>query len=123
MTEGTERFGDGQPRSMVLPTQLLQYGVQYGTALLSVALALGTNLLFHAYLEPTPTSLFFVAVMVSAWYGGLGPGLLATLLSTLAINYFYVEPTYSFSINNWSYVVRSGVFVMAIPMTCSWLNN
>lgn len=110
--ENSGRLRDGQPRSTVLLTHLLQYGV----ALLLVALALGANLLFYSYLEPTPTPLFFAAVMVSAWYGGLGPGLLATLLSTLAINYFYIEPTHSFDVSNLAYVVRSGVFVMAATL-------
>jgi hypothetical protein len=31
---------------------------------------------------------FIVAVFVSAWYGGLKPGLVATILSTLAATYF-----------------------------------
>jgi K+-sensing histidine kinase KdpD len=36
--------------------------------------------------------LFYAAVTVSAWYGGMKPGLLATILSTLVINYFFVAP-------------------------------
>jgi PAS domain S-box-containing protein len=90
-------------------TQLLYYGV----ALLSVALALGTNLLLSPYLYPTPTPLFFAAVMVSAWYGGLKPGLLATALSTLAIHYFFVEPLYSLNIPNLGNLAQLSVFVMA----------
>jgi PAS domain S-box-containing protein len=110
MTEGnSEFFRGGQVRSTAVLTQLLHYGV----AVLSVALALGTNLLFYRSLEPTPTPLFFAAVMVSAWYGGLGPGLVATMLSTLAINYFYVEPIHSLDINNLGYLARLSVFVMA----------
>ncbi|HEY9666459.1 MAG TPA: PAS domain S-box protein [Coleofasciculaceae cyanobacterium] len=92
-----------------MPTQLLHYGV----ALLSVVLAVGINLLLSPYLDPTPTPPFFAAVMVSAWYGGLGPGLLATALSTLAVNYFFVEPLYSLNIPNLGTLVRVGVFVMA----------
>ncbi|MBE9157277.1 PAS domain S-box protein [Nodosilinea sp. LEGE 06152] len=102
-------FGGGQTRSTTLSLQLLQYGV----AVLSVALALGINLLFRTYLEPTPTPLFFAAVMVSAWYGGLGPGLLATVLSTIVVNYFYISPLYSLNINNVGYLMRLSVFVMA----------
>ena len=40
------------------------------------------------------------AVFVCAWFGGFGPGLLATFLSVLAETYFVVEPRYSFSVNN-----------------------
>jgi PAS domain S-box-containing protein len=50
--------------------------------------------------------------MVSAWYGGLGSGLLATILSTLTINYFFIEPIYSLSIPNLGTLLQLGVFVM-----------
>jgi two-component system, LuxR family, sensor kinase FixL len=35
--------------------------------------------------------LFYLAIMLSAWFGGLGPGLVASLLATLAINYFFLN--------------------------------
>lgn len=88
--------------------QLLQYTI----ALLSVALALGATLLLKAYLTPTPAALFFAAVMVSAWYGGLGPGLLTTVLSTLAVNYFFFEPVYSLNIININFLVPLLVFML-----------
>ncbi|MBD3882861.1 PAS domain S-box protein [Phormidium tenue FACHB-886] len=110
MTEGNAGLlRESQAQSTVLRRQLLQYGV----VLLSVALALGANLLLRSYLEATPTSLFFAAVMVSAWCGGVGPGLLATVLSTLAINYFWIEPFYAFGAPDLGTLVRLGVFVMA----------
>jgi PAS domain S-box-containing protein len=110
MSEANSEFLKGRrERWTILPTQLLHYGV----ALLCVALAVGTNLLFNPYIAPTLTPPFFAAVMVSAWYGGLGPGLLATVLSTLAINYFWVEPLYSLNIPSVGSLARLGVFVMA----------
>jgi PAS domain S-box-containing protein len=48
---------------------------------------------FH--LQTAPVSLFLCAIMFSAWLGGVGPGLLAILLSTLAFNYYFLEPQYS----------------------------
>ncbi|MBC6432847.1 PAS domain S-box protein [Nostoc sp. HG1] len=94
--------------------QLLHYGI----ALLSVALALGVTLLLKAYLTLTPAALFYVAVMVSAWYGGLVPGLLATVLSTLAINYFFFKPLYSHNITNLS-LVPLVVFILAAGLISS----
>ena len=38
--------------------------------------------------------------MIAAYFGGLWPGLLATLLSAAAVNYFIIEPRYSFVIAN-----------------------
>lgn len=109
MTEVKPGFvGSRRTKAGLLP-QLFQYGV----ALLSVALALVTTLQLSDYLGATPTPLFFAAVMVSAWYGGLGPGIIATALSTLAIHYFLIEPIYHLSIPTVGTFVRLSVFVMA----------
>src|ERR1700731_457742 len=68
-------------------------------ALTSVAAALGLTLLLQ-HLFPYPfLFLFFAAVMTSAWFGGTAPGLFAVLLSTLAVDYFFVPPFRSFAIN------------------------
>ena len=61
----------------VIRTHLLPYGI----ALLSVAAVLLLTFLIEPLRTKTNYMLFFGAVMVSAWYGGLWPGLLAVLLS------------------------------------------
>jgi PAS domain S-box-containing protein len=38
----------------------------------------------------TPFLLFLAAVLVAAWYGGLGPGVLASILATCAVAYYFV---------------------------------
>jgi signal transduction histidine kinase len=63
----------------------------YGFAVLSVAVAWGLTLAAPA-LHQLPTSLFFAAVMVTAFHGHLGPGLLATALSSLVLEYFFMSP-------------------------------
>jgi PAS domain S-box-containing protein len=45
-----------------------------------------------------PLSLFIIPVVISAWFGGLGPGLLATALSGLASEYFLTERHFTISI-------------------------
>ncbi len=70
-----------------------------GMALLFVAAALAPTLLLQ-HLFPYPfLFLFFAAVMASAWFGGTIPGLFAVLLSTVLVDYFFVPPFYSFSVN------------------------
>jgi PAS domain S-box-containing protein len=39
----------------------------------------------------------YPAIMISAWYGGIGPGLLCTLLCGIATLYLFVTPRFSFS--------------------------
>src|SRR5438094_585768 len=61
---------------------------QYGLAVVSVAVAL----VITGVLEPTTTlrtPLFYIAIIISSWFGGLGPGLLSIVLSTLAIGYYF----------------------------------
>jgi PAS domain S-box-containing protein len=83
----------------------------YGVTLLSVALALGVTLLLRPWLQPTIMPIFMLAVMVSAWYGGWKTGLVATVLSTLAINYFFIEPLYSLHILNVETIVQLSTFL------------
>ncbi|MEH2420676.1 MAG: PAS domain S-box protein [Nostoc sp.] len=111
-------FTGGSDQNTLLWEQLLDYGI----ALLSVALALGGTLLLNPYLTATPAALFFAAVMVSAWYGGLGPGLFATVLSTLVINYFFFKPLEPQNITNLNGLVPLVVFILTAGLI-SWLNE
>ncbi|MBI2875273.1 MAG: DUF4118 domain-containing protein [Candidatus Tectomicrobia bacterium] len=75
--------------------------VRYGVAVLAVVLVLEIRLVGWSVLgDESPFLLFVPAVVVSAWYGGLGPGLLATCLSTLVIDYFLLEPYNALAILN-----------------------
>jgi C4-dicarboxylate-specific signal transduction histidine kinase len=67
----------------------------YAIAVLSVAAALIISRWPALHLEAAPVSLFLCAVMFSAWFGGVGPGLLATALSGLAFYYYFLPPMFS----------------------------
>src|SRR5919202_603499 len=56
--------------------------------------------------------LFLAAVALSTWWGGLGPGLLATLAGTAAIDYFFEQPRYSFEVASTSTLLDLAVFVL-----------
>src|SRR5260370_24535167 len=71
-------------RSHVIP--------KYAIAVLSVTAALILSQWPALHLGAAPVSLFFCAVMLSAWFGGFGPGLLATALATLAFYYYFLPP-------------------------------
>ncbi|MBC8029764.1 MAG: sensor histidine kinase [Pyrinomonadaceae bacterium] len=59
---------------------------RYGLPVVSVAAALAATYVLQPYVFRTP--LFFLAILISAWLGGTGPGLLTVLLSTLCIGFF-----------------------------------
>ncbi len=90
----------------------------YGVALLSAALALllGVAVTRVGY---GAVPVFLAAVMVSAWYGGLGPGLLVTLLASVALEFLPV-PDFAVDIGA-ARVLRLGVFVL-VALLISSLN-
>jgi PAS domain S-box-containing protein len=67
----------------------------YVIAVVSVAAALTVSQLPAVHLQDAPVSLFLCAVILSAWFGGIGPGLLATAISALAFNYYFLPPIHS----------------------------
>jgi len=92
-----------------------------GIALSCVAAALVLTLLLQ-HLFPYPfLFLFFAAVMTSAWFGGTTTGLFAVLLSTLAVDYFFVPPFHSFVINT----TDTAYFISFIICTAvaSWVSS
>jgi len=76
LQKGEERLG--------IPSVFLRYGV----AVVSVSAALLIALWMESVLQSAPhVSLFLCAVMLSAWFGGIRPGLLAIALSVFAFAY------------------------------------
>lgn len=92
--------------------------LRYAIAVASVTLALSLASLLSRRADPSHFTLFFAAVMMSAWYGGLGAGLLATILSALSLDYFFISRNYSLVLN-WSAFLRLGVFVLVASLTSS----
>src|SRR3989440_5336554 len=70
---------------------------RYGLAALLTALAITASIVLAPHWNPRHLLLpFSPAVMLSAWLGGFGPGLLATLVSALAMDFFWLPPTFAF---------------------------
>jgi PAS domain S-box-containing protein len=70
---------------------------RYGLAFLCIGAAvLITELLGRLF---DSIALFFVAVAVSAWFGGKGPGLFAVLLAILAVDFYFIPPLYNFDVD------------------------
>lgn len=65
----------------------------YGAAILSVAAATLVSHLPPLHLESAPVSLLLCAIMFSAWFGGITPGLLAVVLSTFVFYYSFLPPS------------------------------
>ena len=80
------------PPSVAEPAAL-----RYGVAAAAVGLAVLASLWLVPFTYSTPFLLFYPAVLLAAWFGGLGPGLVATIAAALAANYFFLPPHNAFS--------------------------
>jgi signal transduction histidine kinase len=74
---------------------------RYALAVLSAILALLLRRLAAPFLgENNPYHTVWAAVVFSAWYCGLGPSLVTTLLSALGVWYWFLPPANSFSLGD-----------------------
>ncbi len=102
MTTNPSRPGASSARTDSIPLSVAPAPVPDGApqgavqralvAVVSVAAALALFFAFQGALMERPFALFFAAVFVAGWYGGLWPGLLATGLGFLALHLFILEP-------------------------------
>ncbi|MGD0271096.1 MAG: DUF4118 domain-containing protein, partial [Candidatus Sulfotelmatobacter sp.] len=74
-------------RKISLP-MLRQVVWRYGLAVGSVGIALAVALLLGRGFD-VRGALFLTAVVITAWFGGMIPGLTALLLSVLSLGYFF----------------------------------
>ncbi|MBG1243628.1 PAS domain S-box protein [Nostoc sp. NZL] len=88
--------------------RLLNYGVAIG----STAIALLLSLWLEPLISRTIGAFFYIAIIVSTWYGGFRPGIVTVVLSTLAIDYFLIPPRYQPGINQPEDVLRLGLFLL-----------
>ena len=90
----------------------VQSALGYLVALSSTAAALLLSLGLEARFGSSSFALLFAAVMLSAWYGGLGPGLLSTVIGGLAADYYLEFPFYSLRLASPQTALRLGLFVL-----------
>ncbi len=90
--------------------------LRYAISITAVGIALGLALLIPWRADPSHFTLFFAAVMLSAWYGGLGTGLVATVLSALALDYYFIAPLHSIELDLHAFL-RLAVFLIVAILT------
>jgi PAS domain S-box-containing protein len=93
------------------------YLLRYGVAVCSVAAGLVVRLVLGEVLgSSVPYITLYPAVMFAALYGGIGPGMLATLLSLGAVLYFLLPRFHPLSIE--ADAVRAVLFVVFCALFC-----
>jgi diguanylate cyclase (GGDEF)-like protein len=91
----------------------------YGLAMALSAVALSLMMLLRPLMEHSVFFLFIAAVSVSAMYGGLGPGLVATVISALACASFFL-PFEGVPLSGPEEALRWTVF-LSTGVVLSWL--
>ena len=93
---------------------------RYLLSILTVGAAVLVTAPFHAVAD-IDMPLLVLAVLVSAWYGGAGPGMAAAALAVLAADYFFIEPLHSIELNV-AFLERSIAFGLIFAVVI-WFAN
>ena len=117
---GTSRPAGGVGAAQRRPAELVVWtrpaAVRYGVAALLTLAAGFLAWIFQPWLAPTMTPPFFVAVALAAWFGGVGPGLVATALSMVVLEEVIMAPTVGVLQADWSDVPRLLAFLVAAAL-------
>jgi two-component sensor histidine kinase len=68
-------------------------------------------------LHEAPTDLYFAAIVITAWLCGKGPAILATIFSTLAVDFFIIPPIFSILLDI-ADLTRFVIFAMVALSIC-----
>jgi K+-sensing histidine kinase KdpD len=105
-------------QSEAVKQNLYEIPQRYSIAVVTVGAAFAATYLASKLVEPGVSPLFLLAVMISAWRGGLGVGLFATALSAFISAFVFLPPVFSLQIDRGD-ILLLGVFTVAAVITGS----
>jgi PAS domain S-box-containing protein len=110
--------------SKIPPPILRQVVWRYGLAVVSVGVALMVTRSFGRGFD-VRGALFLTAVALSAWFGGIGPGLAASVLSLLSLGYLFspLVPYVEIAGIRLPYRVLSLTFFALLAVIVCWLST
>lgn len=113
---------DSQPGHSLLPIVRRSFLFRYG---LSLALLMATLLLrnlLHVDLRTEFLVLPLAGIVIAAFIGGWGPGMVAAVIGTVWIDYYYGNPPYTFVIKSQKEGVQMAMFVLS-SIGLTWLTS
>ncbi len=93
-------------------SQIFDAARRWLIAVWTVGAAFALTYVASPFIEPGVSPLFLLAVMFSAWRGGLAVGLFATFLSALASAFVFLPPRFSLQIDRGDFL-QLAVFIVA----------
>src|SRR5438309_6940788 len=91
---------------------------RYGLAFVASAVAFALTRWIAPAIQYNAFDLFQGSVVISACYGGLGPGFLAAVMSIFILDYFFIPPLNTLSLGIMDFV-RLSVFAFVAILTSS----
>jgi PAS domain S-box-containing protein len=73
---------------------------RYGFAVACVGIAVGLGVAAFKYTHDPQRQILSIAIAVVTWYAGVGPAVLAVVLSTACYDFFFIEPIHEFTLNS-----------------------
>jgi PAS domain S-box-containing protein len=92
---------------------------RYGPAVATIAITLGLALALRGLIDPS--GLFLVAVAIATWSRGWRSGLLAAVLATVTVDYFFIVPIHSVIVASGG-LPRLAVFVLC-ALVVNWASD
>jgi signal transduction histidine kinase len=100
--------------------RVLQIVVHYAFAVAVTAFVTSIVVPLRPLIEPRHSPPFLLGVLVVAWVAGFGPAILSSVLSILAMNYFFIPPLHSLRLFSAHELIGAPVFA-AVALGMSWL--
>lgn len=95
--------------------------LRYGLAVVLIGVAVLASKACATFLHVEPfVSLFLCAIILSAWAGGIAPGLFATALAAISFDYFVLLPIGSFAMQT-NEVARLVLFLV-VALFVNWMS-
>ena len=91
----------------------------YVVALAATAATIGLLIPLRFLIETLPSPPFLLTVMLVAWLAGFGPGIVAVVLSALALDYWFIPPLGAIT-TTW-HEIASVVSFAAVGIAVAWL--
>lgn len=95
--------------------------LSYSLSIILSLAALGLTSQIKPFFDTHFFEFFQAAVALSAWYGGLGPGLVAAGISFLLIDYYLIHPLNAFVFTGTDFI-RVVIF-LSVAVLISWLSG
>ena len=93
--------------------------VPYAVALAGAAASVAIQLGLHGAVDGLfPLAVFPVAIVLIAWFAGIGPALLATAFAVLLADYYLLQPVHSLRLDKPSDALGLLLFALAGILVC-----